>query len=47
MASSDGANIAQIAQIELATLKEPVRKFPAKELWEKDGAVLMLVRRPG
>uniref|UniRef100_A0A8D2AQG1 Peroxiredoxin-like 2A n=1 Tax=Sciurus vulgaris TaxID=55149 RepID=A0A8D2AQG1_SCIVU len=41
------AALEYLEDIDLKTLEEEPRTFKAKELWEKSGAVIMAVRRPG
>nr|XP_058155361.1 peroxiredoxin-like 2A isoform X2 [Dasypus novemcinctus] len=41
------ATLEYLEAIELKTLGTEPRTFKAKELWEKNGAVIMAVRRPG
>ncbi|MBN3277085.1 F213A protein, partial [Polyodon spathula] len=41
------ASLEYLEETELQTLGEDKRTFKAKELWEKTGAVIMAVRRPG
>ncbi|XP_019489049.1 PREDICTED: redox-regulatory protein FAM213A isoform X1 [Hipposideros armiger] len=41
------ATLEYLEEIDLKTLEKEPRTFKAKELWEKNGAVIMAVRRPG
>nr|KAF6304235.1 peroxiredoxin like 2A [Myotis myotis] len=41
------ATLEYLEEIDLKTLEKEPRTFKAKELWEKKGAVIMAVRRPG
>lgn len=41
------ATIQYLEEAELKTLQGDVKTFKAKTLWEKSGAVVMAVRRPG
>lgn len=41
------AALEYLEDIDLKTLEKEPRTFKAKELWEKNGAVIMAVRRPG
>nr|KAF6322758.1 peroxiredoxin like 2A [Pipistrellus kuhlii] len=41
------ASLEYLEEIDLKTLEKEPRTFKAKELWEKKGAVIMAVRRPG
>uniref|UniRef100_A0ABI7ZA17 Peroxiredoxin-like 2A n=1 Tax=Felis catus TaxID=9685 RepID=A0ABI7ZA17_FELCA len=41
------ATLEYLEDIDLKTLEKEPRTFKAKELWEKNGAVIMAVRRPG
>lgn len=41
------ASLEYLEGIDLKTLEKEPRTFKAKELWEKKGAVIMAVRRPG
>ncbi|KAK7112602.1 peroxiredoxin-like 2A [Littorina saxatilis] len=41
------ASLAYLSETTLTKLDDPPRQFKAKELWEKTGAVIMAVRRPG
>uniref|UniRef100_G1RIH0 Peroxiredoxin-like 2A n=1 Tax=Nomascus leucogenys TaxID=61853 RepID=G1RIH0_NOMLE len=41
------AALEYLEDIELKTLEKEPRTLKAKELWEKNGAVIMAVRRPG
>ncbi|XP_036915346.1 peroxiredoxin-like 2A isoform X2 [Sturnira hondurensis] len=41
------ATLEYLEEINLKTLEKEPRTFKAKELWEKNGAVIMAVRRPG
>lgn len=41
------AALEYLEAIDLKTLEKEPRTFKAKELWEKNGAVVMAVRRPG
>lgn len=41
------ATIQYLEEAELKTLQGDVKTFKAKTLWEKSGAVIMAVRRPG
>ncbi|XP_046290070.1 peroxiredoxin-like 2A [Marmota monax] len=41
------AALEYLEDIDLKTLEKEPRTFKAKELWEKSGAVIMAVRRPG
>lgn len=41
------ASLEYLEETDLQTLDEDERTFKAKELWEKNGAVIMAVRRPG
>ncbi|XP_029787898.1 peroxiredoxin-like 2A isoform X2 [Suricata suricatta] len=41
------ATLEYLEDVDLKTLEKDPRTFKAKELWEKNGAVIMAVRRPG
>ncbi|XP_048195118.1 peroxiredoxin-like 2A isoform X2 [Perognathus longimembris pacificus] len=41
------ATLEYLEEIDLKTLEKEPRTFKAKELWQKSGAVIMAVRRPG
>ncbi|XP_012887524.1 PREDICTED: redox-regulatory protein FAM213A [Dipodomys ordii] len=41
------ATLEYLEEIDLKTLEKEPRTFKAKELWQKRGAVIMAVRRPG
>lgn len=41
------ATIQYLEEAELTTLQGDVKTFKAKTVWEKSGAVIMAVRRPG
>ncbi|XP_076440496.1 peroxiredoxin-like 2A [Babylonia areolata] len=41
------ASLAYLADTQLTTLDEKPYQFKASQLWEKNGAVIMAVRRPG
>lgn len=41
------ATLEHLEETELKTLKGEQKTFKAKALWEKSGAVIMAVRRPG
>lgn len=41
------ATLKYLEEAELKTTKGEIRTFKAKSLWEKSGAVIMAVRRPG
>ncbi|CAH2321364.1 redox-regulatory FAM213A [Pelobates cultripes] len=47
LSKTDKATLEYLEQIELKTIGDEPRTFKAKELWEKNGAVIMAVRRPG
>ncbi|XP_068111210.1 peroxiredoxin-like 2A isoform X2 [Hyperolius riggenbachi] len=44
---TEGASLEYLANADLKTITDESRTFKAKELWEKNGAVIMVVRRPG
>lgn len=41
------ATLTMLGEIDLKTLDTEKRMFKAKDLWQKSGAVIMAVRRPG
>lgn len=41
------ATLKYLEEAELKTMQGDVKTFKAKTLWEKSGAVIMAVRRPG
>jgi len=41
------ATLKHLEETELKTLKGETQTFKARSLWEKSGAVIMAVRRPG
>ncbi|KAK5602623.1 hypothetical protein CRENBAI_006596 [Crenichthys baileyi] len=41
------ATLMFLEEAELKTLKGEIKTFKAKTLWQKSGAVVMAVRRPG
>lgn len=45
--SPQKATLPYLSGIKLKTIEDKPRQFQAKELWEKGGAVIMAVRRPG
>ncbi|KAM6156919.1 peroxiredoxin-like 2A [Erethizon dorsatum] len=47
LSKSQEATLEYLEDIDLKTLEKEPRTFKAKELWEKNGAVIMAVRRPG
>ncbi|XP_066235514.1 large ribosomal subunit protein uL13m isoform X1 [Saccopteryx leptura] len=47
LSKSQQATLQYLEEIDLKTLEKEPRTFKAKELWEKTGAVIMAVRRPG
>uniref|UniRef100_A0A8C0TRQ2 Peroxiredoxin-like 2A n=1 Tax=Canis lupus familiaris TaxID=9615 RepID=A0A8C0TRQ2_CANLF len=47
LSKSQKATLEYLEDIDLKTLEKEPRTFKAKELWEKNGAVIMAVRRPG
>ncbi|KAM9326220.1 peroxiredoxin-like 2A [Gastrophryne carolinensis] len=47
LTKTERATLEHIGATELQTLSKEPRTFQAKELWEKNGAVIMAVRRPG
>ncbi|XP_004713093.1 peroxiredoxin-like 2A isoform X2 [Echinops telfairi] len=47
LAKPQEASLEYLESIDLKTLGKEPRTFKAKELWEKNGAVIMAVRRPG
>ncbi|NXO03573.1 F213A protein, partial [Rhinopomastus cyanomelas] len=47
LSKPEKATMEFLEEIELKTLGSERRTFKASELWEKNGAVIMAVRRPG
>ncbi|KAM4636341.1 peroxiredoxin-like 2A isoform 2-T2 [Discoglossus pictus] len=47
LAKTDKATLEYLEDTELKTITEDSRSFKAQELWDKRGAVIMAVRRPG
>lgn len=47
LAKSQKATLEYLEDIDLKTIEMAPKTFKAKELWEKNGAVIMAVRRPG
>ncbi|XP_003466137.1 peroxiredoxin-like 2A [Cavia porcellus] len=47
LSKSQEATLEYLEDVDLKTLEKEPRTFKAKELWEKNGAVIMAVRRPG
>uniref|UniRef100_A0A8C5PW89 Peroxiredoxin-like 2A n=1 Tax=Leptobrachium leishanense TaxID=445787 RepID=A0A8C5PW89_9ANUR len=47
LSKTEKATLEYLKQIELKTIGDEPKSFKAKELWEKNGAVIMAVRRPG
>ncbi|XP_072279958.1 peroxiredoxin-like 2A [Pyxicephalus adspersus] len=47
LAKTEKASAEYLGDADLKTIADESRTFKAKELWEKNGAVIMAVRRPG
>ncbi|KFW85747.1 Redox-regulatory protein FAM213A [Manacus vitellinus] len=47
LSKPEKATLEFLEEIELKTLGTEQRTFKARELWQKNGAVIMAVRRPG
>ncbi|CAI9569493.1 unnamed protein product [Staurois parvus] len=47
LAKTERATLEYLGDADLQTISEESRTFKAKELWERKGAVIMAVRRPG
>lgn len=47
LSKTETATLEYLEQIELKTIGDVQRPFKAKEMWEKNGAVIMAIRRPG
>ncbi|KAM8923786.1 peroxiredoxin-like 2A [Pelodytes ibericus] len=47
LSKTEKATMEYLENVELKTIGDEPRSFKAKELWEKNGAVIMVVRRPG
>ncbi|OCT59757.1 peroxiredoxin-like 2A [Xenopus laevis] len=47
LSQTEKATIEYLEETELKTIGEEPRSFKAKDLWERTGAVIMAVRRPG
>ncbi|KFQ24928.1 Redox-regulatory protein FAM213A [Mesitornis unicolor] len=47
LSKAEKATLEFLEEIELQTLGSKQRTFKAAELWKKNGAVIMAVRRPG
>ncbi|XP_036739833.2 peroxiredoxin-like 2A isoform X2 [Manis pentadactyla] len=47
LSKTQKATLEYLEDIDLKTLEKEPRTFKAKKLWEKSGAVIMAVRRPG
>ncbi|XP_053305855.1 peroxiredoxin-like 2A [Spea bombifrons] len=47
LTKTEEATLEYLAKIDLKTFSDEPKSFKAKELWEKNGAVIMAVRRPG
>ncbi|KAM4704230.1 peroxiredoxin-like 2A [Rhinophrynus dorsalis] len=47
LSKTEKASLEYLEETELKTIEKEPRSFKAKELWEKHGAVIMAVRRPG
>ncbi|XP_075073251.1 peroxiredoxin-like 2A [Mixophyes fleayi] len=47
LAKTEQATLEYLGDTELKSISDESRTFKAKELWERNGAVIMAVRRPG
>lgn len=47
LAKTEKATLDYLGDADLKTISDESRSFKAKELWERNGAVIMAVRRPG
>lgn len=47
LAKTEKATLEYLGDADLQTISDESRTFKAKELWERNGAVIMAVRRPG
>ncbi|KAG2462462.1 F213A protein, partial [Polypterus senegalus] len=47
LSKPETASLEYLEEADLKTVDDEGRSFKAKELWQKNGAVIMAVRRPG